>query len=451
MLFRCMMILLLLMISVMPAWAEEKDASSDLITEFRQKYYQRVNESPLSKLIVTAEDWREDNTYYVRHTIANPTNEKIEKKLTRIQVSYDTHNQKKTTSYHQYVDTISDLVIAPNETITVTFPLSLSANDPIELIEHEHTLWEFTDRSYIDIVNAPTSTDFHIEPVFSPTDGLAISITNNSSDTTITEMCDINLSAYFRKISDGKTARFNYCSSDTFPLTIKPHETMTVPISKQYLPNADDLSLNKFYLTTRLNDSLYRSEKDPSAPPPSHGMSSYRLVPKLEYIPPFTWTQNPLKGTGTFEIDGDNLTCYLQIKNPKDKTVTLAKPMIRSLFTYYDKNHLLQAKHIECMLPDEASFAPNEERFYTFSVTLPADHFVQYPFIEWLFPSSQNGSPYLLTESYKPLSPKEKTRYTDLGAASFMPLRGLTESFYLGMGFPTNRIMLIFLLNSNHQ
>ncbi|MBQ5636093.1 MAG: hypothetical protein IIV08_00885, partial [Selenomonadales bacterium] len=69
MLFRCMMILFLLMISVMPVWAEEKDASSDLITEFRQKYQQRVNESPLSKLIVTTEDWREDNTYYVRHTI----------------------------------------------------------------------------------------------------------------------------------------------------------------------------------------------------------------------------------------------------------------------------------------------------------------------------------------------------------------------------------------------
>ena len=117
---------------------------------------------------------------------------------------------------------------------------------------------------------------------------------------------------------------------------------------------------------------------------------------------------------------------------------------------YYDKNHLLQAKHIECMLPTEAAFSPHEERFYTFSVTLPPDHFVQYPFIEWLFPSSQNGSPYLLTESDKLLSPKEKARYTDLGTASFMPLRGLTESFYLGMGFPTNRIMLIFLLYSNY-
>ena len=134
MLFRCMMIVFLLMISVMPVWASEKDASYNSIIEFRQKYQQRLNESPLSKLIVTTEDWREDDTYYVRHTITNPTNEKIEKKLTRIQVSYDTHNQKKTTSYHQYVDTISDLVIEPNETITVTFPLSLSANDPIELI-----------------------------------------------------------------------------------------------------------------------------------------------------------------------------------------------------------------------------------------------------------------------------------------------------------------------------
>lgn len=264
-------------------------------------------------------------------------------------------------------------------------------------------------------------------------------------------MCDINLYANFRKISDGKTARFSYCSSDTFSLTIKPNETMTVPIPKQYSTNADDLSLNEFSLTVRLNDSLYHSKKDPSDTTSLHDGSSYRLIPKTDYTPPFTWNQSPLKGTGTFEIDGDKLTCYLQIKNQKDKAVILAKPMIRSLFMYYDKNHLLQAKHIECMLPTEASFSPNEERFYTFSVTLPSDHSVQYPLIEWLLPSSPNGSPYLLTESHTPLSSEQKARYTDLGTASFLPLRGLTESFYLGMGFPTNKIMLIFLLNSNHQ
>lgn len=158
---------------------------------------------------------------------------------------------------------------------------------------------------------------------------------------------------------------------------------MTVPIPKQYSTNADDLSLNEFSLTVRLNDSLYHSKKDPSDTTSLHDGSSYRLIPKTDYTPPFTWNQSPLKGTGTFEIDGDKLTCYLQIKNQKDKAVILAKPMIRSLFMYYDKNHLLQAKHIECMLPTEASFSPNEERFYTFSVTLPSDHSVQYPLIEW--------------------------------------------------------------------
>lgn len=72
-------------------------------------------------------------------------------------------------------------------------------------------------------------------------------------------------------------------------------------------------------------------------------MSSYRLVPRSEYIPPFTWAQNPLKGTGTFEIDGNKLTCYLQIKNTRDKAVILAKPMIRSLFQSFDSFQLLSA------------------------------------------------------------------------------------------------------------
>ena len=195
MLIRFIMAVFLLAVSMMPAWANGNDVSDDWKEYFRQKYYQRIIESPLSKLTVMTKDWRDGNTYYVCHTITNPTNERIEKKLTRIQVSYYTHNPNITNSYHQYVDAITALVIEPNETVTITLPLLIPSNDTIDTIEYQSTLFEFTDRSFIDVPMAPSPASIHISPIFSPTGDLAISVQNSTFDTTITEMRDINLSA----------------------------------------------------------------------------------------------------------------------------------------------------------------------------------------------------------------------------------------------------------------
>ncbi|MBQ2113865.1 MAG: hypothetical protein II195_02095, partial [Selenomonadales bacterium] len=66
MLFRCMMILLLLTISVMPVWAEEKDVlPTTMATE------QMSLEDALSKITIEAEDWLDGDTYYTHYTFTN--------------------------------------------------------------------------------------------------------------------------------------------------------------------------------------------------------------------------------------------------------------------------------------------------------------------------------------------------------------------------------------------
>ncbi|MBQ5587409.1 MAG: hypothetical protein IIU73_02190, partial [Selenomonadales bacterium] len=59
MLFRCMMILFLLMISVMPVWACE---NTILPTEMTAE--QMMMEDALSKVTIKAEDWLDGDMYY---------------------------------------------------------------------------------------------------------------------------------------------------------------------------------------------------------------------------------------------------------------------------------------------------------------------------------------------------------------------------------------------------
>ena len=72
MFIRCMMILFLLMISVMPVWASEKDVPPTNTTA-----EQMTMEDALSKVTIEAEDWLDGDMYYTRYTFTNPTDVRI--------------------------------------------------------------------------------------------------------------------------------------------------------------------------------------------------------------------------------------------------------------------------------------------------------------------------------------------------------------------------------------
>lgn len=94
MLFRLMMAVFLLIISAMPAWAEEKIDTLTWLTRPHLFGQQPEYESPLSKISIDSEDWSDGNTYYLRYTFTNPTDTVLEKDIQSITVQLSAYWNK---------------------------------------------------------------------------------------------------------------------------------------------------------------------------------------------------------------------------------------------------------------------------------------------------------------------------------------------------------------------
>ena len=443
MLFRCMMILFLLMISVMPVWAEEKDASSDLITEFRQKYQQRVNESPLSKLIVTTEDWREDNTYYVRHTIANPTNEKIKKKLTRIQVSYSIFDSNHTeTLCNQYSDAISELIVPANNACTVTTALPLPIKSSDVRIEYSDTLWEFTDQSFLLSSFATEVSPFHLSLSVSPNGKPSVSIANNSDSQTITELKGLILEAHFTPNNEQVKKHLYFFDDKTYALAINPKETATISLPKNFSAEKTPFKLNSYVLRADINNIRHKNIKLFDLPIAKEDDTLCRVSQKANYHLPFMLMQTPLNGNGTFAIDNDSVHCYIHIKNTTDTPISLDRSPIIATLTYYDNNFLLQKKKLHIILPNDLTVHPNEEKGFSCSARLPSDFNLSYPIMDFTFSEFTNIPPYTLTQADSVPAFNTNISYTDLGIIPISSFTPKEESFYRAFPYPISWFIL---------
>ncbi|MBQ2113788.1 MAG: hypothetical protein II324_01280 [Selenomonadales bacterium] len=78
MMIRSLFVILLMIGLMMPcAWAEEASAKS----------------SPLSKVTIESDEWMEGDTYHIRYTFTNPTDEVIEETVLRTNVLLYTHDR----------------------------------------------------------------------------------------------------------------------------------------------------------------------------------------------------------------------------------------------------------------------------------------------------------------------------------------------------------------------
>ena len=80
MLFRIIMVLFLLVIAAVPAWAGEK-ANAPIESSSAPVAEQMTMEEALAKVTITAEDWHDGDMYYKRYTFINPTDVAIEKDI----------------------------------------------------------------------------------------------------------------------------------------------------------------------------------------------------------------------------------------------------------------------------------------------------------------------------------------------------------------------------------
>ena len=108
MLFRIMMVVFLLVVSAVPAWAGEK-ASVPIESSYAPAAEQMTMEEALSKVTIKAEDWLDGDTYHIRYTFINPTDVYIEKEVACVITRYDLQypSQDSTSSARQYNDEVS--------------------------------------------------------------------------------------------------------------------------------------------------------------------------------------------------------------------------------------------------------------------------------------------------------------------------------------------------------
>lgn len=96
------------------------------------------------------------DTYYIRCTFTNPTDEPINKQIDHIKFMYNPHYadravyEKRPTRYcesiYQYNDTVTELSVPPHRTVSLSIPVTLpQSSDKSIIIEPQHIYFYFTD------------------------------------------------------------------------------------------------------------------------------------------------------------------------------------------------------------------------------------------------------------------------------------------------------------------
>lgn len=430
--------------SVVPVWAEEKDASSDWKEAFVQEYRQRQADSPLSKLIVTTKDWRENDTYYVRYTFTNPTNKRIEKKLTRIQVSYSIYDTNYTQKlYNQYSDAVSELIIPANSTCTVTIPLPLPIKSSDLRLEYSDTLWEFTDHSFLLSSSSNEVSPFHLSLSVSPDGEPSVSIANNSDSQMITELKGLIVEAHFTPNDEQAKNHLYFFDDKTYALAIKPNEVVTIPLPTKFPADKTPFKLNSYVLRADINNIRHQNIKLFDLPIAEEEDTFCRIPRKVDCYPSFAFVQTPLNGKGTFTISDGTLYCYMYIKNTSDTPESLNQAPITAVLTYYDNNDLLQKKKLHITLPNDFALQPNEENIFSCSAKLPSDFNISYPIMDFIFDDYSHTMPFFLTQTDNTSISDATISYTDLGIAPVSSFSPEKESWENAFPYPTIWFALI--------
>lgn len=227
MFIRLILIVFLLVMSAMPAFANDKEQELPAaIQELMKAGIDLYEEEVLTNLQIEAKDRLEGDTYYIDFTITNPTNTQLNKKISLTTITYDLcHADDPYQSVTQSVDTISELNIEPFSTYTTT--ISLKQPIPVQFNHLSSFVFLFEDNSSLHYntmgESAPTSA-FRLFPIASPFGDVSLKIQNISATETITELRDIRLNFTIGQ----HTQKMIF--PDPIALEVKPNESYTLPL-----------------------------------------------------------------------------------------------------------------------------------------------------------------------------------------------------------------------------
>ena len=403
MLMRCMMILFLLMISVMPAWASEKpawlnDLPSSIADEYQAqqdaltKHNQAKNESPLSKLYIESEEWHEGSTQYIRYTFTNPTNTLIQEKIAYTRIIYEAFTTAKPFDLQIHAtDAIRELVVEPNSSASIT--VSIPQKAPIIFVNQLDTTFFLNE--YDSIYYVPTtptnpaksdSVSFVPTPTRLQSGEIVLSLENRTSSKVDSELRDVSISAMLLSEKHPDTKFFGTCTMlKPIPFSVKPNETVSIPIPFKFYKfhnedkptlfdpiNIDsDFTVEKFALTAKIDDILYRRDHNVLFNPLIY---EFKPPATTKYDSDFRWTRPEMVAiSGSYQINDKTLTAHVHIKNTKDHILNLEQPKFELSLTYLTADATEAPTLYRLTLPTTLQLKNNEELFYSFSVQLPPD------------------------------------------------------------------------------
>lgn len=410
MMTRLILTICMIMAMLMPcAWAGEKvDVPFEIPTEFQEAwshvqngtevtfsqpqrseqdpdiYYHRWDMplkigSPLSYLTIETEDRVEGNTYYVRYTITNPTDEMIEKDIDYIDIGCRLFvSQDKYHFYQNYhSDNIRTLTIPPRSSRSFTIPLTIK--NPFKIIRYCSSSFFFTDDTHLvhESRNSTVLPNVLMTPIVLPSGEVYLAMKNHHPTKTVTDIREPALHIYFNeKDSDSfvPNTHFYYIDTAQLPLQLKPQETAFFRLPRPFDEMSDKLTLAFTELDIIIDGTRHSFKSSPSKYDVYKAdMFDNRSV---RYDTPSIFNKyglNVVEASGTYETDDTTLYGYLRIKNPHNATIYFSDPKLLSSFTYYKADNTRSRYEYLILFPYVFALDPQEETFLSFFLPLPQD------------------------------------------------------------------------------
>lgn len=391
MLFRIMMVLFLLVIAAVPAWAGESSSIERKIRavdEYQMQYNQKREKSPLSKLCIESKQWCEGNTYYVRYTLTNPTDELIQEDNAYMTIGYEVFSANMIPLLEEYSCVMPELAILPHE--SYSFTVAVPQQKSFAFINPFDTFFWLNEYEYINYQpmtpTEPSSVSLVPTVLRLPDGQIALSIENRVYPQTDTELRDVSVAVLLESEKYPDTTAIGiYTPREPIPFSAKSNETAVVPlevklfqeqeaIGKSRLIDAVELdasfAIKNYALTAKVNDILYRRDYNVLFNPSLYEFKSLPITNyHLEY-----WHDIPEIGfVGSYRIDDSRLTAYIRLKNKQNESLSLEQPSFKLHLAYISDDSHRKNTSYKLVLSEPLCLANNEEAFLSFSVLLPDD------------------------------------------------------------------------------
>lgn len=383
MLLRCIMTVLLLIATAMPAWANAKEPNlSPEVKMLMEAGIDLYEEEVLKSLQIDVQDQLEGDTYNLTYTITNPTNTRLNKKIALTTITYDAcHAADPYQTITQCTDAIPALIVAPGETYTTTIKLKQPMHAQFNHLTSCTFIFEDNTTLHYNTLSesAPTSP-FRLIPIVTPFGDVSLNIQNNATIEPITELRDIRLN-----ITIGEESH-KMLLPDLTALQLKPGEAHTIPLftlaSANNAKTPSPFSINaqttnttrnyNYHITMKINGVSHTYYDNYSDATKMAGTLKSTLIDQSSTNYHYPAEKLDPKD-GAFYLDGTNLYGYLNVKNVSATTFTSANAAYLLTLSYFDQNSLLQEKQYTIHLPQDFSISAHKSKYYSFQLPLPAD------------------------------------------------------------------------------